>query len=243
MLQTEFEKRVGEVNLYFDFLEKTDLDYKILKTFDENNSYNLSEDLCKILKSNFLLILYNLVESTVLNSVISIFDEIKVDNLSYQEVSKNVRIYWSKQKYKFDEKIKEETLIRDKFFSIVEEIIDNVGLAIADRIEYGGSLDCKKIKKLSDEIGINFELNHYNENYHGTTFRVIKDIRNSLAHGKKSFIDIGKDLTINGVVNNAHISVLGLRHYKAFTVEHLENYISAVNQFVADKNYKLQTGA
>ncbi|MGB0878959.1 MAG: MAE_28990/MAE_18760 family HEPN-like nuclease [Polaribacter sp.] len=234
LIRDEFESRILEVDKYFDFIERIDNGYQLLNDF-EKETFIIDDDLLKILKANSFLILYNLIESTILNCIVGIFDEIKTENLSYKDVTQSIKIYWSKNIYRFDEKIKEDRLIREKFYNIVERIISDIALEISDRIEYGGSIDAKKIHKIAKDLEIVFPLNHYKENLHGKVFSDIKKNRNDLAHGKKSFSDIGKNVTYTG---NEMIKQLGLKHFKNYTIEHLGVFISSVEKYLINKSYK-----
>ena len=91
VFRDEFNNRLAEVNKYFDFLEKIESEYKILMNHSKTLSFTIDDELLKILKANGFLILYNLIEATILNSIIAIFDEIKVDNLSYEKVSEKIK--------------------------------------------------------------------------------------------------------------------------------------------------------
>lgn len=235
LIRTEFESRVLEVDKYFDFIENIDKGHQLLSDFEKKTFLNIDDDLLKILKANSFLILYNLIESTVLNCIVGIFDEIKIENLSYKDVSKSIKLYWSRNVYRFDEKIKEDRLIREKFYTIVERIISDIALEISDRIEYGGSIDAKKIHKIAKDLEIVFPLNHYKENLHGKVFSDIKKNRNDLAHGKKSFSDIGRDITYTGSEMNKE---LGLKHFKDYSIEHLKVFISSVEKYLINKSYK-----
>lgn len=244
IFKQEFESRKEEIEQYFSFLQNIENDFRLVSNYQKNSSFTIDDELLKVLKANGFLILYNLVEATILNCVTAIFDEIKLNNLSYSNVSDNIRKYWSKHIYRFDEKISEEKLLREKFYSIVEKIISNVALEISDRLEYGGSIDAKIMKKIASELGVVLSLDYYREDLHGKALVDIKKNRNDLAHGKKSFSDIARDITYNGVITtkeNGAIVILsfGLVHFKDYTLEHLENFISSIENYIENQNYKL----
>jgi len=244
IFKQEFNSRLQELERYFDFLEKVEMDFRILTNYEQESPIEIDDELLKIFKANGFLILYNLVEATVLNCIIAIFDEIKLNGLSYFAVTENIKRYWSKHIYKFDEKISEEKLLREKFYSIVEMIISNVGLEITDKLEYGGTIDARIMRKIATELGIVLSSHHYREDLHGKVLMDIKKNRNDLAHGKKSFSDIARDITYNGVVTTNEVGEIkvqsfGLRHFKDYTIEHLDQFISAVEHYIANEQYKL----
>ena len=155
IFRNDFDSKVCEVENYFSFLEKVEYEYVFLFKKGEEKPFIINDELFKILKANGFLILYNLIESTILNTVVAIFDEIKQQNLSYTDISEKIRLYWSKHKYKYDETITEKRLFK-RFHQIVDEIINNIPIEIINRIEYGGSLDANKIRKVSNDLGIDF---------------------------------------------------------------------------------------
>ena len=112
------------------------------------------------------------------------------------------------------------------------------------RIEYGGSLDASRIREIAKSIGIILNESHYNVEKHGKVLINIKSYRNDLAHGKKSFSDIGKDVTFNGLTSldeneKEKINELGLRHFKEYTIEHLESFIVNIKDFIENEKYLL----
>lgn len=246
VFKQEFESRVEELEQYFQFLEKIEDDYRVLTNYhyQSDSSIIIDDELLKVLKANGFLILYNLVEATISNCVTAIFDEIKLNSLSYSNVTESVKKYWSKHIYKFDEKISEEKLLKEKFYSIVEKIVSNVALEITDRLEYGGSIDAKIMKKIALELGVALSLEHYREDLHGKVLVDIKKNRNDLAHGKKSFSDIARDITYNGFTSvgedgKATIQSFGLRHFKDYTIEHLDKFIISIENYIDNEHYKV----
>lgn len=234
IFRNDFDSKVCEVENYFSFLEKVEYEYVFLFKKGEEKPFIINDELFKILKANGFLILYNLIESTILNTVVAIFDEIKQQNLSYTDISEKIRLYWSKHKYKYDETITEKRLFK-RFHQIVDEIINNIPIEIINRIEYGGSLDANKIQKVSNDLGIDFSTKHYyNEDKHGKCLQKIKEYRNSLVHGKKSFSEIGREITYNEIDN-----ILGLKNYKDFTIEHLTHFLDSVEEYIKSEKYKI----
>jgi len=231
----EFAKRVGEINQYFTLLEKVENDFRLLSK-NEEESYIINEELFKVLKANGFMLLYNLIESTVLNCIITIFDELREKGLSYDRISEKLRKYWLKYCYKHDDKIKSATVV-NQLFLITENIINQLPIDIEiQKIDGAGSLDTIRIKKVADELGVELNLPRFNKNLHGETFQRIKKYRNDLAHGKSTFSDIGRDITYTGDKANG-LKGLGLTHFKQYTIEHLEDFISDIETYLSEKRY------
>lgn len=229
----DFEKRKEEVNEYFKFLEmlnyeNVSLKYKIMNSTEE---VQISPKLQRIFIANTFLLLYNLVESTVRNSIMEIYNKIQDDEISYQYLSEKIKQIWlEKQRKTFS--IKEEVddslqkSIQKKLQTIVEDIINIEIIVLTNEdIHISGNIDAQEIRNLANKtgFGISSDGRHLND---------IMKKRNYLAHGERTFHDIGKDLTYNT-----------LNEYKKNTFEHLEDVISKIKIFIDTKKYKATQNA
>jgi len=229
----DFEKRKEEVNEYFKFLEmlnyeNVSLKYKIMNSTEE---VQISPKLQRIFIANTFLLLYNLVESTVRNSIMEIYNKIQDDEISYQYLSEKIKQIWlEKQRKTFS--IKEEVddslqkSIQKKLQTIVEDIINIEIIVLTNEdIHISGNIDAQEIRNLANKIGfgISSDGRHLND---------IMKKRNHLAHGERTFHDIGKDFTYNE-----------LNNYKQNTFEHLEDVIDKIKLFIDDTKYKVEQNA
>ena len=65
--------------------------------YPENGGIHLTyQALINILKSNVSLMIYNIIEYTVTNLIDSIYDEIRINHLSYIDVNDSIRSLWRK---------------------------------------------------------------------------------------------------------------------------------------------------
>ncbi len=245
IIKQEFESHVEEINLYFNFLEKIEREeYRLINNFDNSlTPYVINDELLKVLKANGYILLYNLIESTIFNSIVSIFDNISIDNLNFHDVTEKIKKFWLRHTYKYDPLIVDEKLIYNKCYSIVTKIFQEITISMTDKIKYGGSLDAKGIRDLAAELGITLSSDHYSKDMHGEALLQIKKNRNDLAHGKKTFSEIARDITYSGstYINEdglLTIQSLGLKHLRDFTIEHLEKYIDSIEIFLSNKDYK-----
>ena len=233
----EFNTRIEEIEKYFQLIEKIENNYRTLSNSEE--SFLIDEELFKVLKANGFMLLYNLIESTVLNCIIAVFDRLLEEGLSYSKVSEQIKKYWLKYYYKHDDKIKKEKVI-DQFFIITDGVLKNLPLNIKiDKIDGAGSLDTSKIKSVAEELGVIMSLPRYRENLHGQVFQKIKKNRNDLAHGKSTFSTIGRDITFIGD-NSDGARSMGLTHYKRYTIEHLEDFIADIEIYLLNKKYSVE---
>jgi len=221
----DFENRKDEIENYFKFL----------LIFDDDNTkieYNNGNRIVKekiqsqfqvILISNTFLILYNLIESTVRNSIIEIYTKIEDDEITFEKLSKNLQKIWIKQTTdKLKEKNFKDETIRDYILSLANEILKKETIKLAkDKMDFTGNLDACKIRELADKIGFEKAVN-------GRNLLAIKNKRNRLAHGEQTFYDAGKDY-----------SVRQLNELKNETFAYLSEIITNIENFIVDKKYTI----
>ena len=232
-IREEFDKRIVEIDLYFEILQTIELDKPKLSAYSliENKQIEVlfDSERIKILRANSFLLLYNLIESTIYNSIVSIFDKITDNQIKYFEMIEEVQRYWLNNLYKHDEKKKKETII-GTFMNIANQIFnDNISL-VSNEISYGGSLDAQTIfetaKSMKIEIGNVHRI--YDKNIHGETLKNIRSKRNWLAHGEKSFSEVGDNIAYPQLDEAKN-------HVRAF----LEEFIKSVEEYIIKESYRV----
>lgn len=233
MIRNEFDTRKLEIDSYYQILNMIELERPNVSAYslDESETKSLSINGGQIctLRSTAYLLLYNLIESTVYNSIVSIFDSINDDGLKYFDVIIEVQKYWLNQLYKHDDKKKKDTII-DAIMNIAVQIQNDTISLVSNEISYGGSLDAKTIERTakSMKIEIQYLQQVYDKNTHGPALSKIKQKRNWLAHGEKSFTEVGRDC-----------SLTELTDAKERVYEYLEAFITSVEKYINDKKYKI----
>lgn len=86
-----FNERVEEINLYFEALKELDSE-SFQRTENAQHYYN--DNFIKILKANTLLMIYNLVESTVMGGILEIYDRVRQEGLTYAGVCSEIKDIW-----------------------------------------------------------------------------------------------------------------------------------------------------
>ena len=86
-----FADRKQEIEFYFSVMVEIDNGNPNIQTVDNTRFY-------KIMKSNFLLMLYNLVEACIVSGMMEIYEDLKNDNCSYNQVIREIQDIWSKYK-------------------------------------------------------------------------------------------------------------------------------------------------
>ncbi|WP_455600532.1 MAE_28990/MAE_18760 family HEPN-like nuclease [Cloacibacillus sp.] len=188
-----FEDRVREITLYYDALKA------LYKSKDEQNSDQkyYEDDFLKILKSNALLMVYNLVESTIMGGIIGIYDDLQQQGITYQQVRQEIRDIWFIFKFNqvYDKKAHYNSY-REKAIEIINSILTGETLVLDRKAaNVGGNLDAKKIRQVCNDHGISFQTDP--QCHGGLVLSDVKEKRNNLAHGTLSFVECGRDYSIN----------------------------------------------
>jgi len=215
--KNEYNKRLSEVEIYFDTLTFLDAGKcKIVCTdiLGAQSSKEIDTNLSTILKANGFLLLYNLVESTVRNSIKAIFISAQSKKLSFKHFTDNLRKLWIKQEIK--------NIKQDDIFALSKKILENELLAFrSDCVDISGNIDAQQIRDIAKQFG-------FQESKNGRDLATIKEKRNKLAHGEFTFSEIGKDYTIRDLIK-----------YKNSTKAYLEDVLSKIEDYINNEEFKV----
>ncbi|GIJ93588.1 MAE_28990/MAE_18760 family HEPN-like nuclease [Capnocytophaga stomatis] len=204
----DYDQKIKDVNLYLAHLKC--------------NENKISSGIFKILKANLFLMLYNLVESVVDNSLEDIHDAITNERIEFKDCIDEIKALWVDFEHKKFEQTKSIGIIQ-KISSIDSEIVAiDYNSYKKRKTIFSGNLDAKKIREISEIYSIN-----KNSGIQGARLREIKDIRNRLAHGEISFSDLGKNY-----------SVLELEQYYKECKLYLEEYLLNVKKYINNKEFR-----
>jgi hypothetical protein len=229
IIKQEFEDRVAEINRYFHLLESIiEKEAQLIFPNENDRREVFNIDLQGTLKSSAILLLYNLVESSISKCLELIHSAITDEQLIYDEISDNIQKIWLAQFYdKFKETSNNETGLLNNLKLMVDTLIKNnvpVELNYKDKEkrsgEISGNLDSRKIRDISKKYGIAF-------NESTDKLKEIKEKRIELAHGIKSFLECCNNTTFTELFKS-----------KEETVTFLRAFISAVEIYLSNKVYK-----
>lgn len=183
-----YEERRIEIEFYYSILVELSKPRSSIKTADNRR-------LERILKSNFLLMLYNLMESCVRKGFESIYEAVKESGEPYSRISVELCGIWSDYEIS---KAHNDTATKQTYGHRVKEII---GQVISNRpititreaLDLSGNLDARRIRSLLKEHNILFSESGPGDK---TWIFEVKKKRNALAHGDESFDEAARELTI-----------------------------------------------
>lgn len=219
--KNEFQRRCLEVNKYIDvmsLLDKGNCDIICVNILGDELKKTIDTDLARILKANAFLLLYNLMEATIRNSITAIVDSINSENLAFSQISDKIKELWIKQEVKDIKSIDQNY---KKVSEISQMILKKSLLELKNNcIKISGNIDAMTIRSIAKQFG-------YQESSDGRSLCLVKEKRNKLAHGEYSFSEVGKEYTISDISN--------------FNLE-IQNYIKdvlvRVEEYITKKKYK-----
>lgn len=186
-----FEDRKSEIEFYYSIMIEINNESDNIKTIDNSRFFKIS-------KSNFILMLYNFVEACTVNGMLEIYQNLRVDACTYNDVIDEIKNIWSKNKVSeiygpTTSQLTYENRVKD----IINDITTNNPIVLSkNALGISGNLDARKIKSICDAHKIRYVVQN-----DGASLKQIKDKRNDLAHGDMSFSNCARDLTIEDLGN------------------------------------------
>jgi len=232
MLQVKrtFQEHKDEINLFYDFLEEiVNHDARLVIDPPTNTIKVIKVETTAVAKASFFLMLYNCVESTVVNVFNTILRAMEEDGCRYTDLREelqlatlaayNYRTRETESKDNRNQRLKEQSDYASGL-SVVHLDIKSL-TSSSSQGSFSGSLDAREIKKLFSRIGMDLSSLSCDE------MKKIKDCRNKLAHGECSFHDYGRELTIH------YIGVS-----KDRTFRYLDGLIQKTDEYITLKQYR-----
>jgi len=224
-LRNDYDDRKNDVKAYVTLIKRVD-------------AQRLSQTSRRILRANVFILLYNLIESTIANcgkELDSEFVDITTGQIS--DLTEPIVNYWIKftlSSYITTKGKRISKQLRPENIKILSEkfLIPDSPLELEFKFDGIGNLDYREIEKIFKRYGIETTLpkklrqkvcRHRFDSKDILQF--IKDTRNALAHGEKSFTEFG-DYSPNDI-----------KKYAVIVFQYLEFMIERIEDFVENKKY------
>lgn len=213
-MRDEYEKTKNEIDLFFYYLEISSQPSNLILEDTDSNF-----ELLKILKSNALMMLYNLVEATVRSCIVQYYDKYNELGKTYQESRIEIKKLWLNYNSKFG-----ANTFNTDLFNLIDQTTGSNSLILdIEQFNLSGNADLQKIKCILEDHHIIY--NHELISNYGSTMLSVKNSRNYLAHGNLSFTEASKNLTVDDIVGKYKDDVYGCLDYVVGIVEEeIENF-------------------
>lgn len=229
-IRTQYTERVKDLENHYEllvFLDQIET-YKTVKVESiqgtQKKSLLINTNLQQCMRAQCVMLLYNLIESTIFHCIQAICDSIEDENLMLNDVTDKLRKIWISSTFPSNLGIPK---VRNKIESLVNEINATQITFTPDSItNISGNIDLRHIRTIAEMLGIRIDSTS-EFMIVGNILLNIKEKRNQLAHGEKSFSNIGSLLVINDLIA-----------YKENTIKFLEYIIEIFEDFIEKKSYK-----
>lgn len=216
IIQRNFTRRVDDIDEMFNLLSfiikiETHKNIPIIHIENKNELYVTQEMQCA-LKAEFLILLYNIVESTICDCLNTLYDSIADENLTYSEVTQEIRNMWRLSLKRGSNPDYQKTDLELEDTRIVFERLS---------INISGSLDLRKIIEVFSKHGCTID--ESNREKYADSFLIVKNKRNNLAHGNISFSECGSFYMISDLLKFKNDIIRGLQEIVIQVREHISN--------------------
>jgi hypothetical protein len=194
----DFNEKVEEINEYFSFvvfIDGVETHKKEKLQVNSINEFIPNRNLQKILRSNCYLLLYNLVESTIRNAILSVYDSIHDDFLKFNDLSERIQEIWIANQTR---KAQITDLRLRKWLKDLINKVSNSDQIVLEKetINISGNLDYINIERIINSYGFHGKISGIKKEIESALNKVKRE-RNLLAHGNKTFSQSGEIVTMS----------------------------------------------
>lgn len=222
----DFRQRVREVRLYIRWLEAIEThDSRII--FGSERATEFDPDFRVILRANSFLILYNLVEATMYDVVEEICNQLNESKSPFTDLKGEVQRSWVAAQLK-----NLRDAAPDTWSEQVWQIVNTIRFGHSVKLDYlavmksaAGSLDARKIRSIVSSLGMRHDIPKCA--MHGEKLLTVKDRRNNLAHGDKTFVECGRDYQISDI-----------RNIQRQVLVHLWSLLKCASRYLAQNEFR-----
>jgi len=210
----EFQKGLFYIPVYLRFLSLLDQEGTTLSALHGNSrrTKRIDDRVLKILKANFFLLLYNLVEASIRDGFRALYEAMEAERCTVRVLRPELRQLWIDAAV---DRLKPQTSNQDSYRNLarrlVQEAVDDVAAKLrVDDLRFGGNLDGDRIRRTCSEHGVSVRTHPRAKG--GEKLNLVKLRRNDLAHGGLSFSECGRDYTLAQLVEMRQETVLFVRN-------------------------------
>jgi hypothetical protein len=212
----EFDERANDISEMVELSNKLDEEINSLDAVVDSDKISSINIQVNIIKSTIHMMLYNQIENTARGCIEAIYDHLHDSGIAYSSLREKFQISILHRIVSDNETGKS---LYQKIGGDVSKKIIKASLNI--RKEFNGNICKPVIHKITQAYGITVADSPECRN--GTDLDIIKEIRNELAHGSKSFSKKGQIDPLEEVSKRAHRIDIYLR----LLITSTEDYITS----------------
>lgn len=225
--QDVLNTRVREIDAYFGFLYEV-IDGRaalsVMRPYGRQQGQTrevkeISNDVIHGLKANGYLLLYNMVEATVRQAMLAIQEHIETNDHHYDELHDGLRRHIA-DLFRKD----------DALYGMIQKSNHPISKGIimagfrANKL-FSGNIHHESLEKIAKKIGFSVSTDE-TKTKGGRRLTDVKERRNRLAHGNQSFIDCGRETSIDELLE-----------IKSEVIAYLVGILQNIDEFLSRKGY------
>ncbi len=210
---TDFERRREQVKRYLAIVSRAEREARL------GASRKIDLDRLHLLRAGTFLILYNLVEASARGAIDAIHDDMSTNRTKFEELIPALR----------REVVKgfKRNADPDKHGNLSDLPVDFVSAALDVEHHFSGNVDSKLIRKIAEIYGFSPDV-ELAWTHKGADLLKIKTNRNDLAHGDKTYDEVGRSFTARDLI------AISVR-----STGYIREILGNVCKYVDDKSYRI----
>lgn len=191
----DFELRLAEAKSFLRMLEALEAPDAFIGSSAGSPS-TVQDDWRRVSKATGFLMLYNVIEAAIRSAFTHLYEQVTASGCTAATATDRIREVWIDQQHRL---LTRETAspsnYRDGAAYMVASVIAKTVLDLdPHKLPVSGNLDARKIRDLCTEHGIPCKTPQKAKG--GVDLKLVKDQRNALAHGDKTFSECGRETTV-----------------------------------------------
>lgn len=224
-------ERSDEVTTYLEFLKVAVERRATIRAKDGALELPLSQTLTHTLKANLLLLLYSAMEATLIQLLDEMHSAIEANCTSVDLLNAQLlRVVLKTVKRDSSEKaLSSAAPLHKSLFEFWIKDWQGKSSGKEKRVDgISGSVDSKVIYSQLEKFGVvpSTDNGRVPAEFAERVLQKVKNKRNELAHGEKSFTDLGREMAVEDLVDDSS---------KVF--ENLRKIVDAVDKYLLDRRY------
>lgn len=209
----DFERRRDQVKRYLAIVSRAERKTRL------GASRKIDLDRLHLLRAGTFLILYNLVEASARGAIDAIHDDMAANRTPFGALTPGLRREVIKGfKRKADP---------DKHSDLSDLPVDFVAASLDVEYHFSGNVDGRLIRKISEIYGFSSDV-EAKWTHNGADLLQIKTSRNDLAHGDRTYDEVGRSSTVRELI------AMSIR-----STGYLREILRNVAKYVDEKSYRI----
>ncbi len=209
----DFRRRRSQVRRYMSVVAKAD------RETEASGGREMDLARLHVLRAGTFLILYNLIEASARGALDGIHDALISGRVPFGDLTPSLRREVVKG---FRRKQDPEDHV-----GLVEMPIDFVAMSLDADHQFSGNVDAKLIRKIATTYGFS-DATETTRTRDGADLLTIKNARNDLAHGLKTYDEIGRNYSARNMIEIGFRSLL-----------YVENIIHNIDSYIDSAGYRI----